>query len=348
MEQNKKRRIEFIDALKGLAIFFVVWAHSVQYLPDNTDIGHTAVFTFIYSFHMPLFFMLSGMFFKSSLKLSFRQFLYKKAIQLVLPCCIWCAVFILCNLFYAIFQRNVDYLLVIKTGLQWPFWFLKELFLTYFIVYVFFKLFKKEWIVFVGSLCFVLIAPACGLQRVFLPFFLIGILIKDNFQFVLKHINTFLLVSAIVFGICLCFWNTNYTILGTIFEPVFNFKTLNFNFSKIDIVLFRFVTGLAGSIFFYSLLQKFYCKKGFYTYLEKAGTNTLGIYILHSILLERIFFYLIHFPTAYIGIYNFIFTPVIAVLLLIVCIGLIKLINKNKYVGLFLLGSSFQKAPLPF
>lgn len=83
---NNKQRIEYIDALKGLAIFFVLWGHSLQYLKNEADFFHNPIFEFIYSFHMPLFFMISGFFFNSSLKLNFKEFIYKKTIQLLLPC----------------------------------------------------------------------------------------------------------------------------------------------------------------------------------------------------------------------------------------------------------------------
>ena len=48
-----KKRVEYIDIAKGIALFLVVWGHLV---PDDST-----VFRIIFSFHMPLFFILSGM-----------------------------------------------------------------------------------------------------------------------------------------------------------------------------------------------------------------------------------------------------------------------------------------------
>ena len=47
-----RKRIDFIDYSKGLGIFFVVFGH--------VYCGNNIVTNWIYSFHMPLFFILSG------------------------------------------------------------------------------------------------------------------------------------------------------------------------------------------------------------------------------------------------------------------------------------------------
>jgi len=46
------KRIEWLDVLKGIGIFFVVAGHF--YKSDDP------VLVYIYSFHMPLFFFISG------------------------------------------------------------------------------------------------------------------------------------------------------------------------------------------------------------------------------------------------------------------------------------------------
>ncbi len=52
-------RLQGIDALKGVAIALVVIGHVIQYRALNGDFfSHT--YTFIYLFHMPLFFFISG------------------------------------------------------------------------------------------------------------------------------------------------------------------------------------------------------------------------------------------------------------------------------------------------
>lgn len=54
MEQKNKRLV-WIDQLKAIGMFFVVWGHSIQRCETKV------ILKGIYSFHMPFFFILSGM-----------------------------------------------------------------------------------------------------------------------------------------------------------------------------------------------------------------------------------------------------------------------------------------------
>ena len=53
-------RILWLDALKCFAMFLVIWGHVIQY--GVTDYLENDIHIGIYSFHMPLFFMVSGLF----------------------------------------------------------------------------------------------------------------------------------------------------------------------------------------------------------------------------------------------------------------------------------------------
>ena len=66
-------RIAWIDIAKGYGILFVIFAH--------LDVGILG--TWIYTFHMPLFFLLSGYVF--GLKYDFRTFVNKKIHSIVIP-----------------------------------------------------------------------------------------------------------------------------------------------------------------------------------------------------------------------------------------------------------------------
>lgn len=62
---NEKNRIEWIDCCKGFAIMLVVIGHLADgYLNAGLYAEHTdfmnRIYNTIYSFHMPLFFILSG------------------------------------------------------------------------------------------------------------------------------------------------------------------------------------------------------------------------------------------------------------------------------------------------
>jgi fucose 4-O-acetylase-like acetyltransferase len=61
---NTKTRHAWVDTVRGLGIVLVYYGHVLQrgFLPKSESVAEQ--FRFIYSFHMPLFFLLSGFFFK--------------------------------------------------------------------------------------------------------------------------------------------------------------------------------------------------------------------------------------------------------------------------------------------
>lgn len=80
------QRISYIDQIKGFAIFLVVIGHSLEnLLPGNPPGG--ILRELIYSFHMPLFFMISGMLFHTPINL--WTAIKKKFIKLIVPFIIW-------------------------------------------------------------------------------------------------------------------------------------------------------------------------------------------------------------------------------------------------------------------
>ncbi len=123
-------RNNIFDAIKALAIWFVVLGHSIQYL-SGLDYWNDSAFQFIYSFHMPLFFMISGFFFQSSVKLGWYKFLRKKSLTLLLPCLTWGIIYACINCeSWNSFVKDVIF------PTHWPFWFFKGLFLVQLIVYL--------------------------------------------------------------------------------------------------------------------------------------------------------------------------------------------------------------------
>jgi polysaccharide biosynthesis protein PslL len=71
-DRTNKPRIEWIDSCKGIGMIAVVLGHGV-----------TATITYVYFFHMPLFFFLSGYLYRPKLK--HLDFLRRKALHLLIP-----------------------------------------------------------------------------------------------------------------------------------------------------------------------------------------------------------------------------------------------------------------------
>lgn len=121
------KRVEFIDIMKGIAILLVVIGHCCQ-LPERP----TELVRFIYSFHMPVFFIAAGMFIKSQDGKTIHdrwRGLAKRFLTLLVPYYIWCLIYMDCTMenfgrmFYASFQS------IMATGAECrQLWFLPCLF----------------------------------------------------------------------------------------------------------------------------------------------------------------------------------------------------------------------------
>lgn len=92
-----KKRIVWLDMLKGFLIFSVVLGHSMQYTElDETVLGEK-IWYFIYSFHMMAFFAASGFLFypKWILAEDKKKFLFRREIALIVPTAVFSAINVL-------------------------------------------------------------------------------------------------------------------------------------------------------------------------------------------------------------------------------------------------------------
>lgn len=120
-----KNRVEWIDGLKGILMIFVIWGHFFP--PENIGI-------WIYSFHMPTFFIISGYLRKDR---NFAETLKKKSISLLLPYIVTATIsFILGIFIYKGMGMNISlnemisdfFYLNGSVGWNSPIWFLIVLF----------------------------------------------------------------------------------------------------------------------------------------------------------------------------------------------------------------------------
>jgi hypothetical protein len=201
--------------------------------------------------------------------------------------------------------------------------------------YIGYKMFKNGFIVFLLCICFTLFAPLMNNQSFYLPIFFIGIFCREYYTFINKYTNIILLISVIIFGICLPFWKGEYY---GVFLKIFSWKTMQFDFSNITTGLYRILIGVFGSMFFITMFNKIYHENTVSQYISKCGQHTLEIYILQVIIIETILTRIIDFSNTNMWLYSLIITPIIAIVVFIFCIIIIKLIQKNKYINFLLFG----------
>ena len=141
MNTSTKTRIPYLDFLKFFAIACVFLGHSVERTTGN-DFWDNPIWSFIYTFHMPLFMLLCGYFFGSSLKISFWEMCRKKFIQLVVPSI---SAFLIMYAFTAVTRYNPcpELINISVIGFFNTVWFLKSVFFCYLIGYASIRLLRS-------------------------------------------------------------------------------------------------------------------------------------------------------------------------------------------------------------
>lgn len=155
----KTKRLNVIDVAKGIGIILVVFAH-VNYQPN--------LLTMIYSFHMPLFFIISGILFDKNKHADFKAFIVRRFKTLFVPYVLFEIFSIGClylaerayapwQLFDVTKERYLEYFSQIlisnwsRTHVNQPLWFIPCLLLVEILYFFIVKMDKK------------LIIPTCAL-----------------------------------------------------------------------------------------------------------------------------------------------------------------------------------------
>ena len=135
---EKKKRILYIDALRGFCMILIIMNHC-HFTFFSNEIGQLLVNT-----RVPFFFFLSGLFFKRYG--CFKEFCVKKLNQLVVPYFFFSYIpFCLFTYFYT--DRYADPLFYLTASIKpWntPLWFLRALLFAHFFYYFIDKLEKKS------------------------------------------------------------------------------------------------------------------------------------------------------------------------------------------------------------
>lgn len=158
MLQSITQRDVTLDIAKGIGIMLVVIGHCIN--------GKNIPGAFIYAFHMPLFFFISGVCFNLERHKEFLPFLYKRVRQLLVPAVV-----------FSLVLTALSVPLMSGAGYKWEnlmwqgfpgaIWFLGVLFLTELLYWVMYKVVRgKKMLLGIGtvlSLVLTLVTSAHGL-----------------------------------------------------------------------------------------------------------------------------------------------------------------------------------------
>lgn len=140
-------RLNWVDYAKGIGIFLVVLGHVVRGLVNSSVLEKSALLNFvddwIYAFHMPLFFFISGLFIQNSLKKPFGEFLSDKVFTIAYPYFLWSIIQGIFQTIGGYYTNNLFSILNIWRIIYEPllqFWFLYVLFTIVLVYRIFYQI----------------------------------------------------------------------------------------------------------------------------------------------------------------------------------------------------------------
>ena len=267
-----KERKLWIDLLKGFGIILVTFAHLYpNYILENN----------IYSFHMCLFFFISGYLFTETH--SKKSYALKKIKNLIVPFLIWNFI---CSVIESLRNHNITLffqkLFIIKGNLclNAPIWFLLILFMVE-IIFLFLssiKIIKNKYmfyslIFFLNLLVFILIGGfkltlKANLIPLGLMFFSLGYIYK-----LISESNNYKYNKIIIFLLCFILITIN-----VIFSAILNTR-ISYTEAYFGNMLYFIIASISGVLGYFILFEKNACNLKHTNFLTKIGSSSMTIMV---------------------------------------------------------------------
>ncbi len=290
---EKKERIKWVDCLRGWAIILVVIGH----FPIDETLK-----LYIYSFHIPLFFILSGLTFNALKYSGIKEFIKHKAKMILLPylClnisyfAIWVVIMKIVNnsaitlfeLFKGLIFANNDKVYL----LNGPTWFLPTLFLIEVVAYLLIKYFNDDpkHLAIISSVLLLLgYAESIVSPKVFMIWhmnsvpigvfmFMMGYLFykyytnDKNTKEVVDKIKPYIGIILILIGLYFALKNGRVSFGGNIY----------------NYIIYTLIAVFSSSFGYLIIFKRLSEVKSFNTIMSYIGKNTLFILGFHKVLLH--------------------------------------------------------------
>lgn len=281
METTIKKRLDYIDLSKLLAIYLVTFAHCAQQLCGEKFPNLLVSKDSFISVNMAIFMIASGMVMNIDKMRATptKDYILQKALRLLLPMTAWYAVMCIVTL-------STPTLL----NYWWLYWYLGAMFVclsTIKLLTVFTHSLSKRyniridsspWICLLSILILSLL-PTVAFERscYMVPFLWVGYGLKQVIESINKPMIALLLIAYIVLYY---FWDISYSIYVTPFD------LWNADAHTVLALVFRFTIGVTGGVATICLLRQLLEYKAFawMKRLTKYGRYTLGFYTMSFIL----------------------------------------------------------------
>ena len=338
-----QNRFEYIDILKGVAILLVVFGHLLQ--SNTVESCNHPIFSFIYSFHMPLFMFISGYIgYKTYNVLNLKDAvrgLAKKIRSLLIPYFVWQLfmykfvwvskpVFNISDISSQLFD------LLTKWSFLWFLWYIFNLYVFYTVFLLLINYIKPKNLILTDILGFI-------------TFVVFGVTFKYFKWNFFIDIDSFMLYGLFFFGGVVI---SKYTYLSNFIlnKFVFLFGLLIFlliagQYHFFDLgyknKLIKLVISGSAIIILYNISLKYSENKFVRRKLLQYGQNSLVIYVTHfclwTILIDKPVFFNLS------NLYLSLILTVMSIIVIETCIFIKKLVSFSPYLDLLLYGEKLKR-----
>lgn len=304
-QSTGRKRDVWPDVLKGFGVVLVVLGHCIQACYSGPAFFDDKLYQFIYSFHMPLFMVVSGYYAWNSIRRAQspqerRSMIRKKCLYLILPNVVWTLLEYL-NLLVTggfVYRGAVAFLGGLVIGIMTKFWFLWAVLYSFLLVCLMhYKCKDSVWLYILVFLGMFFTPDGLGLMacKYVLPYYLVGFYFNKNKDFLSTKIGVMgkeagrkriaLVVSGLFFFALVSFFNADSFVYLT------GYKLIGKNYgAQLWIDFYRFLVGLCGIIFwsiFWSGAVNWLNLRSPWKYgirlLAYVGSRGMGIYIVAGI-----------------------------------------------------------------
>lgn len=332
-------RNNYIDIIKGIAIILVVIGHCIQFGSgrayfDSEAFFNDPLFKFIYSFHMPLFMLVSGYLFANTIKRGTNEIIKRKVGTILLPLISWNTIDLCINLLLG--QKYT--LSILFLSYFHALWFLRALFFCCMVVLLMNRVFKDNIYCYLALVAILHLIPNRILPNIFvftIVYFILGYFYCLNIRGRFSSTSTqyvIFTVSCITFILLLTFFKDTYFIYRS------NTCIINGKYSPLTTIyinIYRYLAAATGCITILLALRYLYQKLHFVITraLTTIGQASLCIYTINSLFNE---FILVYLPFSHI---NYLITIAETITIIATSYGIYKLLKSNKINSTIFLGS---------
>ena len=336
-EQSRaEQRNECFDFIKGVLIFLVIWGHMLQKTNQSVvyeSIWDNPIYKTIYTFHMPLFMILSGYLTFSSLqKRSGREFVKHRVMPLFQTVVAWGTI----HLMVLLCLGKIHGLSEVVNSYTAGFWFIWAIIhCSILIVLVDKAHHTRYWyVMMILSLGLSVVSLVPSKTAFMYPFFLIGYLINDLKLQIQKYTYV---------GCGILYIVTLKYMISQAGSMDFNLRFRDEPFYQIVSINFlRWWVGILGCITIFAFLKwsfKYVGHTKLAGFISLLGRKTLSIYVMNVVLLEDLYgmcFYPIivrkmGYNILYLNaeLFNLVIAPIMSLAFIIIVLYVDKVLSKT-------------------